>query len=225
MPVRGRRRLMDVASILNFDTTKPASGVIALHVGGAIDASTTVELENHLDRCVSEEPEHLIVDMSEVIYISSSGWGLIVKCMQKLAETKGKLALSGLPSPIFKIFCDLGFEPLIPYYVSIDTAIQRMDAASQEEGAEEATVNADILVPVEVEPEPETESLKIEQVTMKSLPPEEPEEEDETKIVTIDFSKKKDIREGKDKKIKKMGWAEYGKKLSKRNKDSKRRKK
>ncbi len=224
VPVRGRR-LMDAASILNFDISKPASGVVALHVGGAIDASTTEELENHLGRCVSEKPERLIVDMSEVIYISSSGWGLIVKYMQKLAETKGKLVLSGLSSPIFKIFRDLGFEPIIPYYVSIDTAIQRIDAASQEKGLEEARARSDIQASVDVESEPETESLKIEQVNLKDMPPEEQEEENETKIVKIDFSKKKDIREDKDEKIKKMGWAEYGKKLSKRNRDSKRRKK
>ena len=231
VPVRGRRRLMDVASILNFDITKPASGVIALHVGGAIDASTTEELENHLGRCVSERPERLIVDMSEVIYISSSGWGLIVKYMQRLAETKGRLALSGLSSPIFKIFRDLGFEPIIPYFVSIDTAVQRMDAVSQEGEPEEVPDTADVPVPVDVESEPEAESLKIEQVTVKPLSPEEQEKEEEdedegeTKIVAIDFSKKKDIREDKDRKIKKMGWAEYGKKLSRRNKNSKRRKK
>jgi anti-anti-sigma factor len=225
VPVRGRRRLMDTASILNFDVTRPARGTIALHVGGAVDASTTEELENHLDRCVSEGPERLIVDMSDVIYISSSGWGLIVKYMQQLSETGGRLALSGLSSPIFKIFRDLGFEPLIPYYVSIDAAVKKMAAAGLEEAREKETAAAAAPAAGDVGPEPEPESLRIEQVTMKPLEREEPEEDDEAKIVAIDFSKSKDIREDKDEKIKRIGWSEYGKKLTKRDKERKGRKK
>jgi anti-sigma B factor antagonist len=229
VPVRGRRRLMDVASILNFDVTRPRSDVVVLQVGGAIDASTTEDLENHLGRCVSEKPSRFIVDMSEVIYISSSGWGMIVKYMQKLAEANGRLALSGLSSPIFKIFRDLGFEPLIPYYASTEMAIERMGVTLEEEepqvvSAADIPIDADEQAEADAE---EEESLKIEQISMKPLAAEEPEDEEseDAKIVAIDFSKRKDIREDKDEKIKKMGWAEYGKKLIERNKGRRRRKK
>ncbi len=228
-PVRGRRRLMDVASILNFDVTRPRKGTTVLHIGGAVDASTTEELENQLSRCVSENADYFIVDMSDVVYMSSSGWGLIVKNMQKQTASGGKLALTGLSSPIFKIFRDLGFEPLIPYYVSLERAIEETsgEAASlHETGAEETQ-------PTEVEegvtgggsgpvlgevPEMEkTDSVPLDKVESKSSPDE--------KIVSIDFSRKKDRKEDKDKKIKEIGWKEYGRRLSRSNKNVKNRKK
>ena len=43
-------------------------------------------------------------------------------------------------------------------------------------------------------------------------------------MVLIDFDKGIDLRDDKDKKIKKMGWDEYGKKLSEHDDDPHRRK-
>lgn len=230
VPVRGRRRLMDVASILNFDITKPCQGTIVLHVGGAVDASTTEELENQLRRCLNERPGYFIVDMSDVVYISSSGWGLIVKSMQKQAASGHKLVLAGLSSPIFKIFRDLGFEPLIPYYVSLERAVEEISAAVLDALEEEADTGAAGPAADESgrtgEREPAVGAVpEIDPRDRAPLEPVKPETAEEEKVVSIDFSRKKDRREDKDKKIKQIGWEEYGRKLSSSNRNTKRRKK
>jgi anti-anti-sigma factor len=230
VPVRGRRRLMDAASILNFDVARPRRGTLVLHIGGAVDASTTDDLENHLKRCVEEKPDFLIVDMAEVIYISSSGWGLIVKYMQKLAERGRKLVLAGLSSPIFKIFRDLGFEPLIPYYITLGKALEETDLSRIETGSKPEGPPAEVATGAEPVGDRKSSVAEgkgaptIESPEISSLPPIEPESPDD-KIVTIDFSKKMDRRQDKDSKIKELGWVEYGRKLLKSSKINKRRKK
>ena len=228
-PVRGRRRLMDVASILNFDVTRPRKGTTVLHIGGAVDASTTEELENQLGRCVDENPDYFIIDMSDVVYMSSSGWGLIVKNMQRQSASGGKLVLAGLSSPIFKIFRDLGFEPLIPYYVSLERAIsdtsaeaakvlEKGRAEASPAGAGEGTAGGGSGPELGEVPEMETEdSTPLEPAERASRPQE--------KIVSIDFSRKEDRKEDKDKKIKEIGWKEYGRRLSRSNRNTKNRKK
>ena len=230
IPVRGRRRLMDVASILNFDITRPRQGTIVLHIGGAVDASTTEELENQLQRCMNERPGYFIVDMSDVVYISSSGWGLIVKSMQKQAATGSKLILAGLSSPIFKIFRDLGFEPLIPYYVSLERALEEISNAEVDALEEKAVVET--VAPAADtsgrtgEHEPDVGAVP--ELVLKDITPLEPAESEpaqDEKVVSIDFSRKKDRREDKDKKIKQIGWKEYGRKLMKSNRKTKGRKK
>jgi anti-sigma B factor antagonist len=230
VPVRGRRRLMDVASILNFDITRPRKGTVVLHIGGAVDASTTEELENQLNRCANEHPGYFIVDMSEVVYISSSGWGLIVKSMQRQTASGSKLVLTGLSSPIFKIFRDLGFEPLIPYYASLERAIAETSTAAARDleettaketsapDTEESGRVAGSRPAVGVVPEIGTEDVE-------PLEPTEPQTYPDEKVVSIDFSRKKDRREDKDKKIKEIGWEEYGRKLSRSNRNPKNRKK
>jgi len=230
VPVRGRRRLMDVASILNFDVTRPRKGTIVLHVGGAVDASTTEELENQIRRCLNEGPDYFIVDMSDVVYISSSGWGLIVKSMQEQVASGRKLVLAGLSSPIFKIFRDLGFEPLIPYYISLERAVEEISAAAlnvvEKERAAEAAIPAASESGRTVEGEPDAGAVsEIEPKEMTPLEPVEPEPTRDEKVVSIDFSRKKDRREDKDEKIKQIGWEEYGRRLSKSDRKSNRRKK
>ncbi len=223
VPVLGRRRLMDVASILNFDVTRPRKGTVVLHIGGAVDASTTSDLDNQLDRCVNERPDFFIIDMSDVVYISSSGWGLIVKSMQKLAASGRKLVLAGLSSPIFKIFRDLGFEPLIPYYVDLRKAIEETSAEGAPAGVEEregeGTEARGVSERPVVERAPKLESDEVPEETGSEGRPAD------GRIVSIDFSRKKDHREDKDKKIKELGWEEYGRRLSRSNRRGKNRKK
>jgi anti-anti-sigma factor len=230
VPVRGRRRLMDVASILNFDVTRPRQGTIVLHVGGAVDASTTEELENQLNRCVNEHPDYFIVDMSDVVYMSSSGWGLIVKTMQKQTASGRKLLLSGLSSPIFKIFRDLGFEPLIPYYIDFRRAIEETSAAAT--GALETEKAAELSGPAAEEGDLGGEGKPVvgavpEIEPEDTAPPEtvKPEQVGDDRIVSIDFSRKEDQREDKDNKIKQIGWEEYGRRLLRSNRSTKHRKK
>jgi anti-anti-sigma factor len=230
VPVRGRRRLMDAASILNFDVERPRRGTLVLHIGGAVDASTTGDLEIQLKRCIEEKPDFLIIDMAEVIYISSSGWGMIVKYMQKLAETGRRLVLSGLSSPIFKLFRDLGFEPLIPYYVSLGKALEETALSRVEAGDGPERPPAEVSSGMEPNgvrrraEADEKEASAIGSSEIEPLEPVEPESADD-KIVAIDFSKRKDRRQDKDRKIKELGWVEYGRRLFKSSKDDKRRKK
>ena len=56
------------------------------------------------------------------------------------------------------------------------------------------------------------------------LEPLKPVKEAE-KVIFIDFKQRTDVREDKDKRIKKMGWDQYGKKLSEVAKNPKHRKK
>ncbi|MCX5753785.1 MAG: hypothetical protein NTW97_09110, partial [Candidatus Krumholzibacteria bacterium] len=48
---------------------------------------------------------------------------------------------------------------------------------------------------------------------------------EEEKVIFIDFKQRTDVREDKDRRIKKLGWEQYGKKLSESEENPKRRKK
>ncbi|MCD6380029.1 anti-sigma factor antagonist [bacterium] len=99
---------------------------VVLKVSGAIDASTNDEFEINMERSLSDNPAFLLVDLSDVVYINSSGWGNIVKYVQQLNSSGTKLALIGMNSAIYKIFIDLGFEPLINHFLDREKAIDDM---------------------------------------------------------------------------------------------------
>jgi anti-anti-sigma factor len=213
-------------------------GIIVLSIGGAVDSSTSDELESRLEQCLVENPAHLVLDLSDMVYISSSGWGIVVKYMQKLGASGGALALAGMNSTILKIFRDLGFEPLIPHFGTLERAIEELKLPKKlGEVARKGKV-----VPAEAERSPEEnapvseapgepadagQDLASALLGKADIIPLEPLKtvKEEEKVIFIDFKKRTDVRQDKDHRIKKLGWEEYGKKLSESEENPKHRKK
>ena len=173
-----------------------------------------------------------MIDLAGVIYISSSGWGVLVKYMQRTGTWGGRMAISGMSQPIFKIFRDLGFEPLIPYFISTDAALAELSAPPAESVVETPAPVVESPPPVEEPVAEETapvDSFRSEPLPEKpegpvigrsGIEPIKPSEREHVEAldVKLDLSEEKgETRERKDGKIRKLGWGEYGKKLFERN--------
>ena len=209
----------------------PDGRSMVLDISGAIDAATSAAFEDRLEVAIEDRPRFLVIDLSGVIYISSSGWGVIVKYMQRMGSAGGRMALSGMNQPIFKIFRDLGFEPLIPHFMSSGAALSELSAPVAEtpiqkpvrkaepapvidEAVKEEPVQADAFRSDPLPPK--TAAPELEKAGVDPISPGE-REHVETLDVKLDLSEKADGTEGKDGKIRKLGWGAYGKKLFERN--------
>ena len=210
-----------------------AKGIIVLAVDGTVDSSTSEEFESRLEQFIAESPAHLVLDLTNMVYISSSGWGIIVKYMQRLGDSGGKLALAGMSSMILKIFGDLGFEPLMPHYGTLERALSEIvlsekSVSAPTEGLELPAERSAPGAPAEpagpASGGGDLASALLGKADIIPLEPLKPEKEAE-KVIFIDFKHRTDVRENKDKRIKKMGWDEYGKKVSEAEKNPKHRKK
>jgi anti-sigma B factor antagonist len=76
----------------------PLEGEIDLHVSPQIGAS--------LANLIARKPSQLVVDLSKVSYIDSSGLAVLIEAMQNVGSYGGRFALSGLQEgvrPIFEI--------------------------------------------------------------------------------------------------------------------------
>jgi anti-anti-sigma factor len=213
-------------------------GIIVLSIAGAVDSSTSEELEAKLDRCLDEHPAHLVLDLSDVVYMSSSGWGIVVKYMQRLGASGGALALAGMNSSILKIFRDLGFEPLIPHFGTLERALDDLrlpkdlgEAIRKERAVQAGAENGPKRDGPDAGPpagrEDAGRDLASALLGKADIIPLEPLKtvKEEEKVIFIDFKQRTDVREDKDRRIKKLGWEEYGKKLSESEKNPKQRKK
>jgi anti-anti-sigma factor len=213
-------------------------GIIVLSIAGAVDSSTSDELESRLEQCLAENPAHLVLDLSDMVYIGSSGWGIVVKYMQKLGASGGALVLAGMNSTILKIFRDLGFEPLIPHFGTLERALGELrlpkklgevvrkkkiaPAEAESRSKKDAPVSD---APVEqADAGQDLASALLGKADIIPLEPLKTVKEEE-KVIFIDFKQRTDVREDKDHRIKKLGWEGYGKKLSESEKNQKHRKK
>jgi hypothetical protein len=145
-----------------------------------------------------------------------------------------------MSSGVLKIFRDLGFEPLIPHFGTLERALEQLRlpkalataARGETASPREATARpkrsaGEPAAPAAPSaPETEAEDLATALLGKADIIPLEPlktAKEDE-KVIFIDFKQRTDVREDKDRRIKKMGWDEYGKKLSETDRGPKRRK-
>jgi anti-anti-sigma factor len=79
-------------------------GVIILSPIGKVDSDTSPVLEQKISDCLSKQPNTLVVDMEEVVFITSSGVGLMTKAKTLMDKNNGNFAMINLQPQIKKVF-------------------------------------------------------------------------------------------------------------------------
>ena len=89
-------------------------GTWILAVAGEIDVATSPELRRELHQLADREPTGLVLDLSDVTFIDSSGLGVLVGTLKRLREEdRGDiLVLEGLQEPVRKVFDITGLTDL-----------------------------------------------------------------------------------------------------------------
>ncbi len=83
-----------------------------LLIGGEIDASSSIHLEEGLKNAMSASKK-IIVDLAELEYISSAGLGVFMSIIQDLENEDIKFAIYGMEPKVFEVFEILGLNQLI----------------------------------------------------------------------------------------------------------------
>lgn len=89
-----------------------------LAVCGELDAHTAPELESAIKKCKNEGKINLIVNGSELTYISSAGLGVFMAFIEEIRTLGGDIKICALQPKIFDVFDLLGFPKI---YHIVDT--------------------------------------------------------------------------------------------------------
>ena len=77
-----------------------------LFIGGALDAMTAPELRPTIDDLVKEKRKRVVVDLSELVVVDSSGVAAIVSLYKRIRAGGGSVKVTGVrdqPLAIFKL--------------------------------------------------------------------------------------------------------------------------
>lgn len=80
------------------------NGAIVLELAGDIDLHRSVELRAGLLETIQEKPAVLVINMSEVGFMDSSGLATLIEAMQLSRRNGGQLRLVGLNHRVRSIF-------------------------------------------------------------------------------------------------------------------------
>ena len=109
--------------------TPLGGGVVGIVVEGRLDAATVPTLEPALQRLLFEGQARLVVDLSGVNYISSSGLRALLTARRQARSRGGDVFLCSLHPRVREIFEMVGFVSVFGLYATRDEAAAAFQSA------------------------------------------------------------------------------------------------
>lgn len=91
-------------SELNIEVEKPQDGVVVARPVGEVDLASSPNLRTSLSQIVAESPARLIIDLSKVPYMDSSGVATLVEALQQSRKHSTVLVLASLQDRVRSVF-------------------------------------------------------------------------------------------------------------------------
>jgi anti-sigma B factor antagonist len=103
-------------------STRTVAGYLVLEVGGEIDVYTAPQLRERLISIVEGGGRRVVVDLSRVEFLDSTGLGVLVGALKRLRGVGGELFLVCDQERLLKIFRITGLDRVFTLYPTVDTA-------------------------------------------------------------------------------------------------------
>jgi anti-sigma B factor antagonist len=92
-------------------------------VEGEIDLYSAPQLRDAVLAAVEGGADHVVIDLSAVPFMDSSGLGVVVACLKRLREAGGELAVvTPAGSPPTKLLSLTGLDQAIPTHATVEEA-------------------------------------------------------------------------------------------------------
>lgn len=106
------------------EASSPAEGITLIGLSGQLDAHTASEFEHFLEERVrTEKKSKLILDFSNLEYISSAGLGVLMGLIEEVRSLKGDMKLIRVPEKIYHVLDLLGFPIVFEVLPQLENAL------------------------------------------------------------------------------------------------------
>lgn len=108
---------------------KDLEDVSVVYLKGYLDAHTAPEFEKALQELIDENRVCIVVNLSDLTYISSAGLGVFMGFIEDIRKKRGDIKLAEPNSKVFRVFDLLGFPVLYEIYNKESEAIEKYRAS------------------------------------------------------------------------------------------------
>lgn len=99
-----------------------------LILNGDIDAVTSLRVSEALNAQLSADTHRLVLDLSEVDYISSAGLRSLLAALKEARQRGGDLRLAGVQGGVMKVFDMSGFTSILAIFDDTPQALRSFEA-------------------------------------------------------------------------------------------------
>jgi anti-sigma B factor antagonist len=108
---------------MDISEDRKADAVI-LALSGKLDATTAKTFEDRILGVINGGTQRLVVDLSQLDYVSSSGLRVFILAAKRLQTVDGKIVLCSMKDHVRQVFDLAGFSSMLSIYASRDEAIK-----------------------------------------------------------------------------------------------------
>ncbi len=113
--------------------------VPVLDVTGEIDIYTTPQFKDAVSAAIDEGKPSIVINMTQVSYMDSSGFGTLLSATKRLRPVEGGLYLTGCNEAISRMLQITRLNTIFGIYATEDEAVAAAHALAQPSGGVSAT--------------------------------------------------------------------------------------
>jgi anti-sigma B factor antagonist len=117
--------------IISEERTRSANPVSVLTLRGTIETTNASGLEETLQRIINEKCYRIVVDLGDVSYISSAGWGIFISEIKRIRRNAGDIKLAAMKPEVREVFDLLEFGNILKPFERTADAIRDFELSNE----------------------------------------------------------------------------------------------
>lgn len=109
-------------------STRVESRSVIVAIEGELDIATAADLQEHIRATIEDHGPWLILDLSTLDFMDSSGLNVIINAYRTVREQNGSLSLAALNERVTKVVRLVGLHRQVPVHQTVATAVAAMEA-------------------------------------------------------------------------------------------------
>ena len=107
---------------------KEKDGILELSISGRLDAVTAVEADKDFNNLISEGHKSLLINLTELDYISSAGLRVLLVVAKRIQHNNGQVVLCALSENVNEVFEISGFSSIFSIFANTEEALSFLKA-------------------------------------------------------------------------------------------------
>jgi len=118
------RRIMSTSDSLSNLRIEQKENLLILRIKGRLDAVTSPLAEKKVFEAINNGQYNLLLDMAEVIYLSSAGMRMLLSITKRLRTMSGKLAICSVTTNVVDVLKMSGFDHTLNLFKTEEEALK-----------------------------------------------------------------------------------------------------
>ncbi len=107
---------------MQIDRTDPADGVSVLRLEGRLNMVAAPRLKASIDEVVAAGRPHIVVDLTEVPFMDSSGLGTLIAGLRTVRRVEGDLRISGVNPQVETVLALTNLDRVLRSHETVEAA-------------------------------------------------------------------------------------------------------